>query len=74
MNSVMTSSTTALPLRDMSASIAALMSSARAAQSPWAATPIHRRLELVRELRQLIAQHASVLAAASASEFSAPSR
>lgn len=43
------------------------MSSARAAQVVWSRTPVARRLGLVRELRRLIADHARLLAEASAS-------
>ena len=43
------------------------MSAARLAQARWAATPLSERLARIRELRRLIAEHASTLAEASAS-------
>jgi len=43
------------------------MSAARLAQVRWAATPLAERLARIRELRRLIAEHASTLAQASAS-------
>lgn len=43
------------------------MSAARLAQLRWAATPLSERLARIRELRRLIAEHASTLAGASAS-------
>lgn len=48
------------------------MSSARSAQVRWAATSIQQRLVCLRELRRLIAEHASVLAEASASARQRP--
>ena len=52
---------------DATAVVARAMTMARAAQSPWSRTPLARRLELIRELRRLIAEHAPQLAEASAS-------
>jgi len=51
---------------DASALVARAMTSARAAQSRWSCTPLARRLELIRELRRLIAERAPQLAEASA--------
>ena len=52
---------------DATSSVAQAMSVARVAQSRWSRTPLSRRLELIRELRLLIAEQAPQLAAASAS-------
>jgi len=51
---------------DVTAIVAKAMTAARAAQPRWSRTPLARRLELVRELRRLIAEHANKLAEASA--------
>lgn len=51
---------------DVTAIVAKAMTAARSAQTRWSRTPLARRLELVRELRRLIAEHASRLAEASA--------
>ena len=48
------------------------MTAARAAQARWAATPLSDRLARVRELRRLIAEHAPLLAEASASARQRP--
>ena len=48
------------------------MTAARAAQARWAATPLSERLARVRELRRLIAEHAPLLAEASASARKRP--
>ena len=48
------------------------MTAARAAQARWAATPLSERLARVRELRRLIAEHAPLLAEASASARQRP--
>lgn len=50
----------------LSALVARAMTSARAAQTRWSRTPVVRRLKSVRKLRQLIAENATRLAAASA--------
>ena len=47
--------------------VAQAMTAARAAQVRWARTPLARRLELVRELRRLIAENAAQLAGTSSS-------
>jgi acyl-CoA reductase-like NAD-dependent aldehyde dehydrogenase len=47
--------------------VAAAMSAARVAQVRWARSPLAHRLDLVRELRRLIAQDGKALAEASAS-------
>ena len=52
--------------------VARAMTAARAAQSRWSRTPLARRLELIRELRRLIAEHAPQLAEASASARQRP--
>ena len=52
--------------------ICSAMSSARSAQVRWAATSIQQRLVCIRELRRLIAEHAHVLAEASASARQRP--
>jgi acyl-CoA reductase-like NAD-dependent aldehyde dehydrogenase len=57
---------------DATAVVARAMTSARAAQSRWSRTPLARRLELIRELRRLIAEHAPQLAEASASARQRP--
>ncbi|MBM3823464.1 MAG: aldehyde dehydrogenase family protein [Verrucomicrobia bacterium] len=54
------------------ASIPAALSAARVAQTRWADTPLTERLDRVRELRHLIADHASTLAEASASARQRP--
>ncbi len=51
---------------DLTAIVAQAMTAARTAQARWSRTPLARRLELVRELRRLIAEHAMRLAEASA--------
>ncbi len=51
---------------DETAVVARAMAAARGAQSRWSRTPLTRRLELVRELRRLIAENASALAESSA--------
>ncbi len=56
----------------MTAVIARAMSAARIAQKRWSRSPMGRRLELVRELRELIAEHATSLAEASASARNRP--
>jgi len=48
------------------------MSAARAAQGSWASTPLPKRLAHLRELRRLIAEHASALSEASASARQRP--
>ncbi len=67
----MISTATTSGLREAS-SAAEAMTSARLAQSRWAVTSLRKRLALVRELRRLIAEHASVLAKASASARQRP--
>jgi acyl-CoA reductase-like NAD-dependent aldehyde dehydrogenase len=57
---------------DLTAAVAQAMTEARAAQSRWSRTPMDRRLELIRELRRLIAEHAPQLAGASASTRQRP--
>ena len=52
--------------------VCSAMSSARSAQVRWAATSIQHRLARIRELRRLIAEHACVLADASASARQRP--
>ena len=52
---------------DMNAAVGRAMTEARAAQSRWSRTPLDCRLDLIRELRRLIAEHAPQLAQASAS-------
>src|SRR5690349_10826875 len=52
---------------DATAVVGRAMTATRAAQSRWSRTPLARRLELIRELRRLIAEHAPQLAEASAS-------
>ena len=47
-------------------SVCSAMFSARSAQARWATTPLRERLVRIRELRRLIAEHAHVLAEASA--------
>jgi acyl-CoA reductase-like NAD-dependent aldehyde dehydrogenase len=51
---------------DVTPIVAKAMTAARSAQTRWSRTPLARRLELVRELRRLIAEHAGRLAEASA--------
>jgi acyl-CoA reductase-like NAD-dependent aldehyde dehydrogenase len=51
---------------EATAVVARAMTAARAAQSRWSRTTLTRRLELIRDLRRLIAEHASQLAEASA--------
>ncbi len=51
----------------LTAVVARAMTEARSAQSHWSRTPLDRRLELIRKLRRLIAEHAPQLAGASAS-------
>jgi len=57
---------------DTTAVVARAMTAARAAQLPWSRTPLVRRLNLIRELRRLIAENGSQLAAASASARQRP--
>lgn len=57
---------------DVTAVIADIMRSARAAQTRWATTSVTHRLASVRELRRLIADEALALAAASASARNRP--
>jgi len=57
---------------DATVVVARAMTAARAAQSRWSCTPLARRLELIRELRRLIAEHAPQLAEASASTRQRP--
>ena len=57
---------------DATAAVARAMTAARVAQSRWSRTPLARRLELIRELRRLIAEHATQLAEASASARERP--
>ncbi|HVM47063.1 MAG TPA: aldehyde dehydrogenase family protein [Candidatus Acidoferrum sp.] len=57
---------------DATAMVARAMTAARAAQSRWSRTPLARRLELIRELRRLIAERALQLAEASASARKRP--
>jgi len=57
---------------DETAIVSRAMTAARGAQTRWSRTPLARRLELVRELRRLIAEHASELAAASAAARQRP--
>src|SRR5512140_2664853 len=52
--------------------VARAITSARAAQPRWSRTPLTRRLELIRELRRLTAEHAPQLAEASASARQRP--
>ena len=52
--------------------VARAMRDARTAQSRWSRTSLSRRLELIRELRRLIAEHAPQLAEASASSRRRP--
>jgi acyl-CoA reductase-like NAD-dependent aldehyde dehydrogenase len=51
---------------EVTAAVSRAITAARAAQSRWSRTPPGRRLELIRELRRLIAEHAPELARASA--------
>src|SRR4051794_40814129 len=57
---------------DATVMVAHAMTSARAAQLHWSRTPLARRLELIRALRRLIAEHAPQLAEASASARQRP--
>jgi len=57
---------------DVSERVAQAMTSARLAQIRWSRTPLVRRLNLVRELRRLMAQQAWRLAEASASARQRP--
>jgi acyl-CoA reductase-like NAD-dependent aldehyde dehydrogenase len=57
---------------DVTAIVAKAMTAARTAQARWTRTPLRRRLELVRELRRLIAEHARRLAEASAASRHRP--
>ena len=57
---------------EATAAVARAMTAARAAQPRWARTPLARRLDLIRELRRLIAEHAPQLADASASARQRP--
>ncbi len=57
---------------DPVADSARAMSAARLAQTRWAQRPVKGRLDLLRELRRLIAENAHELAAASAMERSRP--
>ena len=51
---------------DVADAVARAMAGARNAQARWSGTPLARRLELIRRLRRLVADHASQLAEASA--------
>lgn len=53
-------------------SVRSAMAAARLAQTRWAVTPLAQRLACVRELRRLIADHAMLLAEASASARKRP--
>ena len=57
---------------DLLALVANAMASARSAQARWATTPLARRLELIRELRRLIAENSAMLSEASASARNRP--
>jgi acyl-CoA reductase-like NAD-dependent aldehyde dehydrogenase len=57
---------------DDSAAVRRAFESARAAQPAWAATPLHRRLSLLRRVRRLIAEHALALAAAATTGSTRP--
>ena len=57
---------------DMTAIVARAMTAARTAQLPWSRTPLVRRLNLIRELRRLIAENGLQLAATSASARQRP--
>lgn len=57
---------------DAPAVVARAMTAARSAQSRWSRTPLARRLELICQLRRLIAEHAPQLAEASASARQRP--
>ena len=57
---------------DVSFAAASTMASARSAQARWSRTPVLRRLELVRQLRRLIAEFATRLAQASAAPRGRP--
>lgn len=57
---------------DVSEFVAHAMTSARIAQARWSRTPLVQRLKLVPTLRRLIAEHAALLAEASASERQRP--
>ena len=57
---------------DMTDVVARAVMAARAAQLPWSRTPLVRRLIFIRELRRLIAENGSQLAAASASARQRP--
>ena len=57
---------------DVTAIVANAITPARTAQARWTRTPLPRRLELVRELRRLIAENALSLAEASASARQRP--
>lgn len=63
---------TAVNYSPVEASVRSAMSAARLAQTRWAVTPLAERLARVRELRRLIADHAMLLAEASASARNRP--
>lgn len=70
MNSAGEPSRTRIPVKfndeaDVTCAVASGMTAARSAQARWSQTSIARRLQLVRELRRLIAEHATHLAEAS---------
>ena len=57
---------------DLTAVAERAMTAARVAQARWSRTPLARRLELIREIRRLIAEHAPQLSEASASARQRP--
>jgi acyl-CoA reductase-like NAD-dependent aldehyde dehydrogenase len=57
---------------DVTAIVAKAMTAARSAQTRWSRTPLARRLELVRELRRLIAEYAERLAQTAADVHARP--
>jgi acyl-CoA reductase-like NAD-dependent aldehyde dehydrogenase len=64
-----------VPIRkrtSLSAAVETAMTSARATQVRWTHTPLPRRLELIRELRRLIAENSLELAEASAAARQRP--
>lgn len=63
---------TAVSYSPVEASVRSAMSAARLAQNRWAVTPLAERLARTRELRRLIADHAMLLAEASASARNRP--
>ena len=62
----------AVKINDVTSRVQSAVSAARQAQARWAVTPLHQRLSHVRELRRLIADHATLLAGASASARNRP--